>query len=89
MKAQAYVLISVKVGTARKVFQEMHDIPEVAEVNAVSGPYDIVARVDSFDTNTIGRLVMDKIQATYDHLSCHFDGELTSSRYSPSSNLSK
>ncbi len=74
MKAQAYVLVSVNVGAARDVYQELHDIPEVAEVNAVSGPYDIIIRIDTFDSNAIGALVMDKIQriAGISHtITCH------------------
>ena len=74
MKAQAYILISVGVGRARSVYQELHKIKAVGEVNAVSGPYDIIARVDAFDVSTIGTLVLDTIQAiegVTDTITCH------------------
>ncbi len=74
MKAQAYVLISVSVGAARKVFQELSNIKGIVDINAVSGPYDIIAHIDAFDISTIGNIVLDNIQTTEgvtDTITCH------------------
>ena len=74
MKAIAYVLISVSVGKARQVYQKLSDINEITQVNAVSGPYDIVARVEAFDFSIVGKVVLDKIQSiegVEDTITCH------------------
>lgn len=74
MKAQAYVLISVSVGKARYVLEKLMDIPEITKVDAISGPYDIVANLEAFDFAAIGSIVLDKIQAidgVVDTITCH------------------
>ncbi|MCX6640950.1 MAG: Lrp/AsnC ligand binding domain-containing protein [bacterium] len=63
MKVIAFVLISVSVGKAREVYRALQDMREVAQVNAISGPYDIIVRIEAFDFASIGALVLDKIQA--------------------------
>lgn len=74
MKAQAYVLISVSVGKARYALEKLLDITEITKVDAVSGPYDIIANVEAFDFAVIGSVVLDKIQAiegVVDTITCH------------------
>jgi len=74
MKAQAYVLISVAVGHARKVYQELQKISEIKFADAISGPFDIIVRIEAFDLSLIGRLVIDKIQSiegVADTITCH------------------
>ncbi|TKJ40103.1 AsnC family transcriptional regulator [candidate division LCP-89 bacterium B3_LCP] len=74
MKAQAHILISVTVGKARQVYEKMRDIPEITSVDAISGPYDIIAKVEAYDFSIIGTVVLDKIQAiegVVDTITCH------------------
>jgi DNA-binding Lrp family transcriptional regulator len=74
MKAQAYVLISVQVGHARQVYQELTNIGEIKHVDAVSGPFDMIASVEAFDTIALGKLVIDRIQSIEgiaDTITCH------------------
>jgi len=74
MKACAYILISVSVGKARQVHQKLADIEEITQLDAVSGPYDIIARIEAFDFSVIGAVVLDKIQAiegVVDTITCH------------------
>ncbi len=74
MKAQAYVLISVQVGHARQVHQELSKIEEIKHLDAVSGPFDMIAFLESFDTLAIGKLVIDRIQSVEgiaDTITCH------------------
>jgi len=74
MKACAYILISVSVGKARQVFESLGKLPEVKQVDAISGPYDIIVRIEAFDFSVIGALVLDKIQAiegVVDTITCH------------------
>jgi DNA-binding Lrp family transcriptional regulator len=74
MKVTAYVLISVSVGKAREVYHELQNLREISQLNAISGPYDIIVRIDAFEYTVIGTLVLDKIQAipgVEDTITCH------------------
>ncbi|MCX6640951.1 MAG: Lrp/AsnC ligand binding domain-containing protein [bacterium] len=74
MQSGAYILISVTVGKARKVFEQLAALPEIARVDAISGPYDLIARVEASDFGVVGVLVLDKIQAipgVVDTVTCH------------------
>ena len=74
MKACAYVLISVAVGKARQVYEMLNDIPEITQLDAISGPYDIIARIEALDFSVVGALVLDKIQVidgVVDTITCH------------------
>jgi len=62
MVATAYVLISVKAGTARQVYTELQKLPHVQSADAVAGPYDIIATVQGSDFNEIGAVVIDRVQ---------------------------
>ncbi len=63
MIATAYILINVASGKARAVYDQLQKIPNVTHISAVTGPYDLIVTVQGTDFNTIGRLVLDKIQA--------------------------
>ena len=74
MTATAYILISVAVGRARAVFEKLVKTPGVQHVDAISGPYDMIATVQAGDFNQIGTMVLDKIQAidgVVDTITCH------------------
>ncbi len=58
----AYVFINIEAGTAHKVFRLLDRLPNVAQVDVVTGPYDMVAMVQGSDFNQIGNVVMNKIQ---------------------------
>jgi DNA-binding Lrp family transcriptional regulator len=62
MKMSAYILISVSVGKARQVYEKLSAIPEMARVDAISGPYDIIVRVEADDFGVVGAMVLDKVQ---------------------------
>ncbi|MBT4089806.1 MAG: Lrp/AsnC ligand binding domain-containing protein [Deltaproteobacteria bacterium] len=57
----AYILISVKPGTAREVYYKLQKLPNIQQVEAVTGPYDIIATVHGSDLNAIGNIVIDRI----------------------------
>ena len=79
MTATAYILISVAVGKARSVYEKLVKVPGMQNVDAISGPYDMIATVQSGDFNQIGTMVLDKIQAidgVVDTITCnviHFE----------------
>jgi DNA-binding Lrp family transcriptional regulator len=60
---EAFVLIQVGVGMPAGVVQAVSAIPGVRSAEAVTGPYDVVARVEAADIDALGRLVVSRIQA--------------------------
>ena len=62
MRARAFVLINLAAGASHKVLAELRKMDFVAEVHAVSGPYDMIAIVDGATFNEIGTFVLEKIQ---------------------------
>jgi DNA-binding Lrp family transcriptional regulator len=60
---QAFVLIQAGVGMASRVGQAMSAIQGVRSADIVTGPNDVVARVEAASIDALGRLVVSKIQA--------------------------
>lgn len=61
MAAKAFVLIETVVGKNRDVTQSLKQIKGVSSVDAVTGPYDIIAVIEGDSLNDIGELVTGKI----------------------------
>lgn len=59
---QAYILIQTGVGQAAGVTREIAAIPGVADAVDVTGPYDVIARVEATSVDDLGQLVVAKIQ---------------------------
>jgi len=59
--AKAYVLIEVSVGKTKDVVGVLQQLKGINTVNAVTGPYDIIAVVEGETLNEIGDLVTSKI----------------------------
>ena len=62
MNATAYVLINVEAGKGRAVMEKVAQLKSVSDVEAVLGPYDLIASVSGSDYVEIGRLVIDHLQ---------------------------
>ncbi len=60
---QAYVLIQTEVGKAAQVAQEVEKIPGVRTAEAVTGPYDAIVHTEAEDVDSLGKLVVARIQA--------------------------
>lgn len=60
---QAYVLIQTEVGKAAVVAEEVRNIPGVDSADDVTGPYDVIVRASSEDVDSLGKLVVAKIQS--------------------------
>jgi DNA-binding Lrp family transcriptional regulator len=58
---EAYVLVQTAV-SASHVAHEIRALDGVQSADDVSGPYDVIVRVTSSDMDTLGRLVVSKIQ---------------------------
>ncbi len=60
---QAYVLIQTEVGKAAIVAEEVRRIPGVSAADDVTGPYDVIVKAAADDVDSLGKLVVAKIQA--------------------------
>ncbi len=63
MAAQAYVLISCQAGTSKQIKEIVTVIDDVQTVDAVAGPYDLIAVIETGDYNRLAKIVMDEIQS--------------------------
>ena len=61
MAAKAFVLIETVVGKTKEVVAKIRQLEGVKSVDAVTGPYDVIAIVESESLNDIGDLVTGKI----------------------------
>ena len=62
MVVQAYILIQTEVGKAATVATAVADIAGVLQAEDVTGPYDVIARVEAATVDDLGRLVIARIQ---------------------------
>ena len=60
---EAYVLIQTEVGKAAQVAGEVAKIPGVLTAEAVTGPYDAIVHARSEDVDSLGKLVVARIQS--------------------------
>jgi DNA-binding Lrp family transcriptional regulator len=58
----AYVLIQTDIGKAAHVADQLDGIGGVALSEAVTGPYDVIIRVEAPSMNDLGRMVVRDIQ---------------------------
>ena len=61
MATKAYVLIETAVGKTRDVMGSLSGMAGMEAVDAVTGPYDIIAVVSAADLNSVGELVTEKV----------------------------
>lgn len=61
---QAYILVQTDVGKAASVAEAIAAIEGVVLAEDVTGPYDVIARVEADTVDDLGRLVISKIQDT-------------------------
>ncbi|MBA2338359.1 MAG: Lrp/AsnC ligand binding domain-containing protein [Acidimicrobiia bacterium] len=60
---EAYVLIQTEVGKAASVATAIAEIEGVTSSEAVTGPYDAVVHAQADDVDSLGKLVVARIQA--------------------------
>jgi len=61
LATKAFVLIETEVGKPREVAERLRGVAGVDGVDAVSGPYDVVAAVTADNLNALGDLVAQEI----------------------------
>ncbi len=64
MAISAYVFIECTQGKALEVSKKLSELDGVNACDAVTGPVDVIAFIQSPDINELGRFVVEKIQAT-------------------------
>jgi DNA-binding Lrp family transcriptional regulator len=62
MTVHAYVLIQTEVGKAAGVARQIAEIAGVVLAEDVTGPYDVIARVEADSIDELGRLVVSHVQ---------------------------
>ena len=58
----AYVLILTEVGKVAHVAQAVNDLDGVESAEDITGPYDVIARIQAPGLDRLGRLVVSRIQ---------------------------
>ncbi len=61
MAAKAFVLIETVVGKTKDVVGALKKLPGVKSVDAVTGPYDVIAVIEGETLNDIGEVVTSRI----------------------------
>ena len=56
------MLIQTEVGRAEVVAARLAELPGVQTAEYVTGPYDVIARVEASTVDELGKLVIAKIQ---------------------------
>ena len=59
---RAYVLINASAGKAIEVSRSLQGVNGIALADAITGEYDVIAVCEAPDVNSIGSLIVDKIQ---------------------------
>ncbi len=62
MAVHAYVLVQTDVGMASQVAQQVNAVEGVVVAEAVTGPYDVIARTEAASMDELGRMVVRDIQ---------------------------
>ena len=60
---EAYILIQTEVGKAAEVAAAIGSIAGVTSSEAVTGPYDAIVHTQAEDVDSLGKLVVARIQA--------------------------
>jgi DNA-binding Lrp family transcriptional regulator len=59
----AFILVQTESGEAASVFERMRSLEGVIEVQMVTGPYDVIARVRAPDLDDLKVLLPDRVRA--------------------------
>ena len=60
---EAIVLVQVKAGASSAVAKAVGEMTGVTEAYVVTGPYDVIARVQADSLDDLGRMAVSRIQA--------------------------
>ncbi|MDH5815965.1 MAG: Lrp/AsnC ligand binding domain-containing protein [Candidatus Nezhaarchaeota archaeon] len=58
---EAYIHIRVEPGKVPLVVNQLKMLPEVKEAHSVTGPYDVIAKIEVANTKTLTAFLINKI----------------------------
>jgi len=61
MRTKAYILIETAVGKSGDVSAALKSLEDIQIVDAVTGPYDIIAIISASDLNAVGEVVTRQV----------------------------
>ncbi len=61
MATRAFILIETAVGKTRDVVTSLRQVKGMKSVEAVTGPYDVVAIIEAVDLNSVGETVTQNV----------------------------
>jgi DNA-binding Lrp family transcriptional regulator len=59
----AYILIQVEVGRSSDVAHDVAGLKGIVSAEAVTGPYDVIAKADARSVDELGKLVVASVQS--------------------------
>lgn len=59
---KAYILIQTDVGKAAEVAHAIDELPGVVNAEDVTGPYDVIVRVEAATLDEMAKLVVSRVQ---------------------------
>jgi DNA-binding Lrp family transcriptional regulator len=62
MSVEAYILIQTEVGAASDVAAAAKSVDGVVDVDAVTGPYDVLVKVQAPTMDDLGKKVVSEVQ---------------------------
>lgn len=60
MAAKAFVLVTTAVGQTKNVLTALKKMDGIKSVDAVMGPYDIIAVVEGESVDTVGKMITEQ-----------------------------
>lgn len=64
MAVTAYLFIQTEGGKTAGVVQAIRQMKGVVSADAITGPSDVIVRLETSDIDALGRMVVSQIQAT-------------------------
>lgn len=62
MVSRAFVLLEAQAGKTEEALQKVKQLEGVKDVALVTGPYDLIIRLEAEDLKLLGKIVSEKIQ---------------------------
>ena len=59
---EAYILVQTEVGKAADVANQIGKIAGVTQAEDVTGPYDVIVRLEAQGVDELGKLIVSKVQ---------------------------
>ena len=61
--AIGFILISTAPAKEHEVYNELMKVKEIVELHPLFGEYDLIAKIQADDFNTLGQIVVNKIRS--------------------------